>query len=226
MEDPVYTSLAPRSLVMTRDSCFYCGAGNPGFVEIKHLFGMKACDLHMAVANRDCRAYLHKEKMVIFDDAYKHNILGELLNMIKTTTFPVLRSSGELQEGWMLNEVKFDMDTMITYNVSDGEWMIPAKLVKEGAAILTKYIPIVNLKMANKFPVDLIDKAVFCLIDGIYSKEFEEVEVLGGAGVLPNEPSSIEVEYEGRIVRVVVPPVAVAVAVAVVVAVDIADNPC
>lgn len=223
MDDPLHTSLAPRSLVMTRDTCFYCGAGDPGWVSIERMFGLKACDLHLAVAQRDCRAYLHPKKIVRFNDAYRHPILGQLLRLVKGTSFPVLRSSGELQPGWQLNDDTFEMDTFILYNSLDSEWSVPVKLIDAGQ-VITKYTPIFNLKMANKFPADLIDQAVFSLIDGVYTKEYEEVEALGGAGAATEvkDPNMVEVFYEGRVVRVFVPPIGAAVAQAEVAT----ENPC
>lgn len=193
---------------MTRDSCFYCGADEPGWVQIQRLFGLKACDLHEAVAIRDCRAYLHEKKMVRFADAYRHPILGKFLLMLKDVSFPVLRSSGELQSCWTLNDKTCDMDTCIAYNANDGDWSIPVKRFVEGEGTITKYTPIFNLKMANMFSADLIDETVFCLVDGVYTKEYEKVQALlrGEKPVtLPEHPDMVEVMYEGREVRVFMP---------------------
>ena len=226
MEDPVYTSLAPRSLVMTRDACFYCGAGDPNWIQIERMFGLKMCDLHAGAALRDCRAYLHSKKMVRFADAYKHPILGQLLRLVKGTSFSVLRSSGEFQAGWTLNDDTIDMNTFVLYNTLDGDWSIPVKLIQEDQTI-TKYTPIFNLKMTNMFPTDLIDEAVFCLVDGIYSKEYLELQALGGSALMaaPKDPNIVEVSYEGQPVRLFMPPPLTG-AVAAAQAEMAAENPC
>jgi hypothetical protein len=224
MEDPVYTSLAPRNLVMTPDACFYCGADDPNWVQIERMFGLKMCDLHAGAALRDCRAYLHSKKMVRFADAYEHPILGQLLRMIKSTSFSVLRSSGEFQAGWTLNDDTFDMNTFILYNTVDGDWSIPVRLV-QGDQTITKYTPIFNLKMTNMFPADLIDEAVFCLVDGVYFKEYEELQALGGPAEAPKDPNIIEVMYDGQPTRIFMPPPLTG-AVAAAQAEMAAENPC
>jgi hypothetical protein len=142
--------------------------------------------------------------MVRFADAYEHPILGQLLRMIKGTSFSVLRSSGEFQAGWTLNDDTFDMNTFILYNTLDGDWSIPVRLV-QGDQTITKYTPIFNLKMTNMFPADLIDEAVFCLVDGVYFKEYEELQALGGPAEAPKDPNIVEVMYDGQPTRIFIP---------------------
>lgn len=229
MEDPAYTTLAPRSLVMTRSACFYCGAPDTGWEEIEYLFGLKCCSLHETAAFRDCRAYLHEKKMVMFDDAYKHPILGAFLQMLKGVSFPVLRSSGELQTGWTLNDNTFTKDTFILYDTSVGDWVVPVRREVEGQDIITKYTPIYNLKMADMFDTSLIDETVFCLIDGVYTKEYEEVWALrqgGDSSRFPDIPGVVEVMYNGQIRRVINPRGGGAAAAAAAAPIpDITENP-
>jgi len=203
MEDPAFTTLTPQRLVMTTSACFYCGAVQAKWTVIEYLFGLNACSSHAAAALRDCRAYMHEKKMVKFSDAYKHPILGSFLKMLKDVLFPVLRSSGDLQEGWSLNT----FDTFIMH--TDGEWMVPVHRVVNGEETFTKYTPIFNLKLAGIFDASLIDETVFCLIDGIYTKEYETVQIIRlsgvASGVVPEIAGVVEIMYEGQVGRVMVP---------------------
>jgi hypothetical protein len=59
--------------------------------------------------------------------------------------------------------------------------------------------------MTNMFPADLIDEAVFCLVDGVYFKEYEELQALGGSAEAPKDPNIIEVMYDGQPTRIFIP---------------------
>ena len=229
MEDPASATLTPRRLVMTTSACFYCGAVQAKWVEIEYLFGLNACAAHTAAAERDCRAYLHEKKMVKFSDAYKHPILGQFLKMLKGVSFPVLRSSGELQAGWMLNTNPLDRSSFFMHNELDGEWMVPVR--REGAAgeeALTKCTPIFNLKMANLFSTTLIDETVFCLVDGVYTLEYEEVcRLRSSASALevPEIPGVVHIIYEGQVGRMMIPGAVAGAAAAAAVAAAAASVP-
>ena len=173
---------------MTPTSCFYCGAPDAKWETIRRLFGLKHCVKHTPSAKRDCKAYMHKEKVVAFHHAYKHSILGPFLDILKNLKFPVLRSSGEFQDGWTLQE-ELTQDTLIEYH--DGEWKIPVHYTSPDGDYtknICKYTPIGNFKMVGVYdPIkyilpdnfqELVDQVVFCLIDGIYFKEYEEVQEL------------------------------------------------
>jgi len=221
MENPSYTCLKPCRLTMTRTSCFYCGASNASWHTITRLFGLKHCQHHKSSAVRDCRAYLHEEKHVHFRDAFRHPILGPFLTALKDLEngFPVLRSSGEIQPGWTLNYSSF-ADTMISYD--SGDWKLPGIWISPDgnyAKDINKYTPIANFKLSaiyeqiqaqlpNNF-LEMVDKVLLCLLDGIYTKEYEEVQQLGAE----NYEDSVGVHIisdDGYVARILVPPPAVA----------------
>lgn len=193
---------------MTQNACFYCGAVDAKFKTIRHLFGLKHCARHEYAAQRDCKAYMHKEKIVTFHHAYKHPVLGPFLTILKTLKFPVLRSSGEFQDGWMLHE-EF---TLIEFH--DGEWKLPVHYTSPDGDY-TKYTPISNFKMLGiyepiKYSVpdnfqELVDQVLFCLIDGIYFKEYEEVKELH-IEKHHDIDNVYKIVLEGKVGRVVIPP--------------------
>jgi hypothetical protein len=172
MENPSYSCLKPKSLVMTPISCFYCGASDTvSFETIDYLFGLKACALHKAAAIRDCKAYLHEEKMVRFKDVLDHPVIGPFINALKGIQFPVLRSSGEFQDGWTL-----DMITQSSIRYCDGEWRILVTWKSpygDTAKDIYKYTPISNMLLK-----DMVDQVLYCLVDGVYSNEYAEVKEL------------------------------------------------
>ncbi len=172
MENPSYSCLKPRSLVMTTMNCFYCGASDTvSFETIEYLFGVKACALHKSAAIRDCKAYLHEEKIVRFEDVLDHPVIGPFLDSLKKIQFPVLRSSGEFQNGWILGS---DNNSSIRY--CDGEWRILVTWKSpdgDTAKDIYKYTPISNMPLK-----DMVDQVLYCLVDGVYSNEYAEVKEL------------------------------------------------
>jgi len=241
-EDPVRTSLVPRSLAMTQVSCFYCNADDSRIESIYWLFGLKACPIHTQAAIRDCNAYLHEEKMVKIEDALRHPVLSRfLISLLKLPNgFPVIRTSGEVQPGWTLDRgFSPHNEKFIIHH--DGEWSIPAILVSPDANTaknLMRCTPIYNLKLPhiyeqikNDLPIDflkLLDDAVFCLLEGIYVNEFEEVEQIRaykGQEIHPNIPQAENVLYEGRVVQVIRAPAAPAAAAAAVSQAQATDDP-
>ena len=228
-ENPARTSLAPRSLIMTQVSCFYCNADDSRIESIYWLFGLKACSTHTQAAIRDCNAYLHEEKMVKIEDALRHPVLGRfLISLLKLQNgFPVIRTSGEVQPGWSLDRgFSPHNEKFIIHH--DGEWSIPAILVSPDNNItknLMRCTPIANFKLPHIYeqikknlPIDflkLLDDAMFCLVEGIYINEFEEVQNIRshqGQEIHPNIPQTENVLFEGRIVQVIRAPAASAAA--------------
>jgi hypothetical protein len=242
-ENPARTSLAPRSLIMTQVSCFYCNADDSRIESIYWLFGLKACPTHTQAAIRDCNAYLHEEKMVKIEDALRHPVLGRfLISLLKLQNgFPVIRTSGEVQPGWSLDRgfSPHNEKFIIHY---DGEWSIPAILVSPDNNNITKNLmrctPIANFKLPHIYeqikkdlPIDflkLLDDALFCLVEGIYINEFEEVQNIRshqGQEIHPNIPQTENVLFEGRIVQVIRAPSASAAAPAAVTQAEAQDDP-
>jgi len=69
---------------------------------------------------------------------------------------------------------------------------------------------------------------VFCLLEGIYVNEFEEVEQIRaykGQEIHPNIPQAENVLYEGRVVQVIRAPAAPAAAAAAVSQAQATDDP-
>ena len=213
MEDPSYSSLKPRRLVMTKMECFYCGKPPKGTKLTEELYGLKHCENHEAAAQRDCNAYLHEYKVVLIKDAYNHEIIGRFLRSIKNG-FPVLRSSGEIQSGWKLHELGWEA-TAIRYVNTD--WCIQCLLRSPDGDYtkdILKYVPILNFKMdaiyksiQHEVPEDflwLVDQTVLSMIEGVYVKEYEEVQKLQQQEY-PELSFTREVVYEGRIGRILIP---------------------
>ena len=214
MEDPAYTSLTPRSFVMTSMACFYCGALDSSQLEIEHLFGLKHCALHKKAALRDCKAYLHTEKRVRACDAFAHPVIGKFLNIVKELEFPVLRSSGEYQPGWHMNINPYTFSTSLACNRPSGEWMLPVIYDSEGVSPILKYVSIETFKSpeflaAVAVPADfieLLNAAVYCLIDGLYTREYDDVQSLDGPKEIPEIPGIETIEFEGGTARIFVRP--------------------
>jgi len=121
MEDPIRICLDPCSLVMTPMACFYCHALDTKVVLIEYNFGMKCCDEHKALAERDCRAFMYRNKQIRLTDAFKDPVVGEFFKTLPKT-FPIRRSNGEIED-WCLRESShFDREFL---QVIDGVWSLP-----------------------------------------------------------------------------------------------------
>jgi len=206
MENPVKSCLIPMSLIMTVDLCFYCDNPDPDWEECYKFFGLKHCDNHRVAAIRDCKAYLHKEKMVNFKHAFEHSILGEFLRALSDKTFPVRRSNGEMQEGWKLQKKSFDGEKLLM--CLEGVWMVPVERKDlDTMDVITKYTPIENFRTV--LSSDLVDKVLFILIDGIYSKEYEEVsrfELSDSQERVTELPDVVNMMINGEVGRIYLPP--------------------
>jgi hypothetical protein len=202
MENPSYLTLRPRNLRMTAMSCFYCGAPDVKFYEIERLFGLKHCALHERAAIRDCRAYLYTTKAVTMKDAFDHPVVGKMMTLLKGLgEFHVLRSSGIYQDGWTLNIKSFECSTNLA---CADEWMVPVINLKEDT---TKHIPISKFKLTHPELTESIDEAVFCLIDGIYAKEYDEVQALHETPQeYPELPFMESIVFNGYEGKILVPP--------------------
>ena len=216
MENPCYSALKPRRLVMTPINCFYCGKPSIGFKLIERLYGLKHCKHHEASASRDCNAYLHEEKIIHLNDAFNHEIIGRLLKVLKSLEngFPVLRTNGEIHDGWIIHELGWD-GTFLRWH--DGEWKLHVLWKSPDGNFnndILKYTPISNFKMRgiyerikDRVPDDflsLVDQAIFCMVDGIYSKDFEQRQNLT-VEEYPEIGNIHEVLYDGGVARILLP---------------------
>jgi hypothetical protein len=168
------------------------------------------------MGQRDCNAHLHKEKIIRLADALDHDIIGRFLKILKSLEngFPILRSSGEIQDGWTIHELGWEGTFLRWY---DGDWRLHVLWKSPDGNFnndILKYIPIVHFKMRDIYerikdqvPEDflsLIDKTIFCMIDGIYSKDFEAIQELE-LEEYPEINNVHNVLYEGDVARILVP---------------------
>ena len=206
MENPSHTCIKPRNLRMTVAACFYCGNPEESYMCIEWMFGLKHCKNHKEAAVRDCKAYMHENKLVTFRYADEHPILGPFLKMMEQE-FPVLRSNGEFQPGWTLNRGFMTCDTLLF--VDGGEWILHVAL---NGDVIKKGVSIASLKrpeVASYFPEgfqELVDQVLFCLVDGIFYKEYQEVQYLPGPDIVPEVPLVGMMMYQGEMVRYILPP--------------------
>ena len=240
-EDPVRTSLVPRSLVMTPVGCFYCDSKYARYEVLTWMFGLKACPDHIQAAIRDLNAYLHEEKMVRIQDALRHPDIGKfLISLMELPAgFPVVRTNGEIQPGWKLNEGELHKDEFLRFN--DGEWKLPVIWLSpdnDSTKSIVKYTPIINFKLPeiydqikNNVPpyfLKAIDDTFTILFEGFYIEDFQEVENIrahGGQEHYPNIPQAENVLFEGRIVQVIRAPATSRAAPAAVSQAEAADDP-
>lgn len=216
MENPCYSALKPRRLVMTANVCFYCGRSSTGLKLIERLYGLKHCDNHAEAATRDCNAYLHEEKIIRLHDAFDHEIIGRFLRILKSLEngFPVLRSSGEIQDGWTVHELGWEGTFL---RLHDGDWKLHVLWKSPDGNFhndILKYIPIIHFKMRDiydrikdQIPNDflsLVDQVIFCMVDGIYSKDFEAIQGLQ-VEEYPELSNVHQILYDGGVGRIMVP---------------------
>jgi hypothetical protein len=212
-ENPLWANcLEPTSLVMRKIECFYCGAGDPQFVLIQHLFGIKSCDLHKRIAKRDCNAYLHRNGLVTWDSALQIPCIKKLIDELDLLPngFPVRRTNLSIDPGWKVNIKDFMYDrTFIEYR--EGEWTIP--VIKDELQKMIKLLDLNNtiimngIHLSTEFPINLA-ATLITLMEGVYKKDSDEYnEAFASQGL--KEPVEIpgvsKIEFEERQVRIYVP---------------------
>jgi len=211
MSDPHFTALEPVRLTMRKMECMYCFKEDTHTVLIEYLFGMKTCDEHLTNAERDCKAYMHRQKMVRISDAQEHPVLGRFLSMLdELGTFCVERSDLTIQPGWKVIQDDEHWDPVfIKY---DARWLIPTFL-KEGSSRITKQTPIINflnpaIHVASSELRTCIDEVLDCLNDGIYkadAEEFLKAKEQDRVGAVSEIEGVQSIFYEGQATRVYLP---------------------
>jgi hypothetical protein len=201
---------------MTANTCFYCGKPSTKVALIERLYGLKCCDDHIAAGQRDCNAQLHEDKIIRLDDALNHEIIGRFLKILMSlkSGFPILRSSGEIQNGWTVHELGWEGTFLRWY---EGDWRLHVLWKSPDGNFNNdklKYVPIIHFKMRDiyqrikdQIPEDflsLIDQAIFCMIDGIYSKDFEAIQGLE-VEEYPELNNVHNILYDGDIARIMIP---------------------
>ena len=212
MEEICKNTLVPQSLVLRRCECFYCGAKDTGSVLIEYLFGMKVCETHRLNAERDCKAFLHRENLVRITDAFKVPALKRFLDILAAHPFiTVQRTSGDIEDDWCFREGTFYEPAFISQSL-EGQWCIPTYCprIKQN-----KNVPIIDFLRSEingkmNLPVNwlaIIEDAIDTLVNGVYKAEAEAYDY---ARNYDESEKIVETEgvatviYEGRVERVFV----------------------
>lgn len=210
-ENPLTTTvLEPFRLVMRFGKCYYCGSTNYVDLCISDLFGIRHCSDHISWAQRDCNAYLHKNKHVPMYDVNKSPVLQEFTDLLTTNPVHITRSNGDIQSNWVIRtaDVYSFLTDFITY--SKGEWLIPMEHQTED---IKKHIPITKLlgeENSGVLTKELVDQVVAVLEDGLYKSDFIEQQKcmsLSSDSTEPEESPNIQtVVCQGRECRVFLDP--------------------
>jgi hypothetical protein len=183
----INNSIYPRNLVMSPIGCFYCKSENEiKLFLIDHLFGLKACKDHYENANKDCKIYMHQNKIVLFQDALDNQIIKKLFDYLENE-ISIIRSNGNIDNGWKIIKSNYYCFTSITdfsSNITNGnntihnsEWCIKIEKDNENESIV-KHITLLSL-LDNKLDyykneefVNILNKSIKILDNGIYKEYF------------------------------------------------------
>ena len=195
--DTVYSRLEPERLVMTPIVCFYCGADHTKMALVHYNFGMKTCDAHYNRGLRDCNAYMHREGLVKTKHAVKHAALSRLFTYLDGG-IPIVRSNGEVQEGWVLNMQDGVETTFIVRSLtSTDDWLLPMKWVSPNgyADDLVKHVDLNYFLDAeffgNRLDNTIIRDALDLLNKGIYLNDHYEYQLCPSLSVITEEEDPI-----------------------------------
>ena len=211
----------PRSLVMRERVCDYCRANqsvpiNDASVSIMHNFGILSCNQHGAWARRDCNAYLGRIGRIRMADAELIPDIKRFLDILRVreSGFPVVRSCGDIDHGWILAGWSLDTPDHIT-KTSTGEWSLIVKTIDEKRNLLkgiyiSEYL---RSDMTCHFPevfAQTVEKALTALNSGIiYSDEMREWNELSqepNNGYVSDAPYIQKVvDASGNTFRVLIP---------------------
>ena len=187
---------------MTPLQCFYCrGFGNchqySGDLE-----GIVTCERHVTHGLRDCEAFLHYDQKVLLHDAIVYPGLKPFFDALPAT-FPTIRSSGAVDEGWAISDQALSCNGRICRNPA-GDWCIPIEKKAEGIArgaslrtFLTAGVPGIT--------EELVAAAIAALNAGIYRASAEAQAAHAAIGVRPETPTPrsedgiLEVMINGRL---------------------------
>jgi len=163
---------------MRRCECFYCGAEDTGVVLVDWRFGMKVCEIHRPNAERDCRAYLHRQNFVRVEDAMEIPALKTFLDILAAHPLcRVERTNGTIDEDWSLRIGNIMEPAFFSYSSSE-RWGVPmyCKRINQN-----KTVPIINflrpeISTGMMLPADwhaVIEGAIDILKEGVYKAEAE-----------------------------------------------------
>ena len=198
----------PIRLVQTPLRCFYCGRFADHHICSGDLEGIIACEDHIAVARRDCQAFLHQTGKVLLRDAIEHPGLKPFFDaLMLLPTFSTVRSSGALDEGWCIPEHLRTGHGRICKNPA-GDWAIPIEKEAEGIGRGATFKSFLVAGVPG-ITEELVATAVAALEAGLYRDSAEEqacleaeaAAVAAVVGVRPETPI-LEVMVNGRLCRV------------------------
>lgn len=201
MEDPMINCLVPHSLCMRPCMCEYCQQPDTRSVSIANLFGIISCDAHYEWALRDCRAYMHTNKMVLLKDARKVEGLSTVIEQLieKNNIFHVKRTSGDIETGWFVVEEAYEYPSIQNF---DGAWSVYVSNTK-----VRKFVPLEEFVGHGDLSVELVKEATDILHAGVYLPEYEKQSRLAVEATHITEHPNVGTAMmpNGNLVRVLVP---------------------
>ena len=208
MGETCKNTLVPESLIMRRCECFYCGAEDTGVVLVDWRFGMKVCEIHRPNAERDCRAYLHRQNFVRIEDAMEIPALKTFLDIL--AAHPLLRverTNSTIDEDWSLR-IGSPMEPAF-FSKAD-RWGVPMYCKRIN---MNKTVPIINflrpeISTGMMLPADwpaIVDGVLDILADGVYKAEAEAYDYARNhddSETIAETAGVATIIYEGREERV------------------------
>lgn len=132
-EQNKFKALEPRRLVMTTSHCFYCDKydeDNMDWYLVDILFGIKCCKEHKILAERDCKAYMHLNKMVHMNNALENPQIKKFIEYLGND-IQIKRTNGSIDNGWTIK--KSDFDSIASLSVyKDKGWSVTMEKVING----------------------------------------------------------------------------------------------
>ena len=180
-EDPLlHNCMEPHSLVLTQNICDYCSKPAIRLSFVHYMFGIKYCEEHKSWAIRDCGAYMHINGMIKLNDALKDSRTGPFIHALKESKgFPVMRSSGILQDGWKLNDGGgvWELKYQFIY-IKNGEIIIPV-MFDIVTDTMMKHVPLNHFmkpEIMEKIGIEkeAIDNFQSAILSGFYKADYIE----------------------------------------------------
>ena len=190
----------PRWLVMRVQVCDYCRGAieeDGPAVNVRHNFGILCCNEHVPLGQRDCKAWLGINNSVNIWDAKVNPHVGRFLSMLEGYQggFPVVRTSGVIDNGWKLMYPSYEHACDIRKTTSNSwRFMVDASLTKRNIVKEVRMEDYLRDDIAARFPdyfKEIVQAAIAALDMGIYKEEvriWKELSEDPDAGVMPDIP--------------------------------------
>ena len=211
MGEPCKNTLEPTSLIMRACACFYCGAEDKCVVLIEYSFGMKVCRAHKPLAERDCRAYLHRHGLVHLKESTRNTELGRFLDILKAhPSLLVERTNGTIEDDWSLREGNHFEPAF--FSRTEDRWGVPLYCKRIN---MNKTVPIINFLRPDinnrmTLPADwqsIIEGVLDILNEGVYKADAEAYDYSRNhdeSETITETPGVATIIYEGREERIFV----------------------